>query len=301
MLLSNGNDFGGVSSITLGSSANAVENINLTWAGLKAIESNHSYVLTAENGVGALSASTAASDSTNTIGIVGTGYNDTLYATAGTHIYNGSGGTVLVSGVNQWSSTGGMDIIDYKLAGNTSVTVDLSKTTAQNTGFGTVTIINIEGVAGASGNDVFTNNGKDNSFEGRGGNDIFNLTNHGGHDILIYNVLSTTDVTGGNGADSVNDFKVGLYESVADADRIDVSKLLNGYSADSDGAAHYVNGKATIDLDDQIGQFLRVVYDGQNSHLQIDRNGTGNNYQDLLIMNNIKTDLVTLLANHQLI
>lgn len=82
---------------------------------------------------------------------------------------------------------------------------------------------------------------------------------------------------------------------------IQLTQLLVGYQADQDGAAHYQNGKATIDANDTIEQFLRVVYDGQNSYLQIDRNGTGGHYQDLLVIQDVKTDLATLLANHQII
>ncbi|EPR80224.1 hypothetical protein L289_0794 [Acinetobacter gerneri DSM 14967 = CIP 107464 = MTCC 9824] len=299
VILANGKDYGGIINYKLGTDRTIV-NYNETWGGLKAVAANHAYVLTTENGDKAASTA-AATDATNTTGIVGTGYNDTLYATAGQHIYNGGGGSTIVSGETVWSSTGGMDIIDYKLAVTKSLNVDLSLTTAQNTGFGIATLINIEGVAGAGGNDVFTNNGKDNSFEGRGGNDTFNLIHHGGHDTLIYKVLDSTDGTGGNGADSVKGFTVGLYEANTDADRIDLKDLLVGYQADQDGAAHYQNGKATIDANDTIEQFLRVVYDGQNSYLQIDRNGTGGHYQDLLVIQDVKTDLATLLANHQII
>ncbi|MFW2074087.1 type I secretion C-terminal target domain-containing protein [Acinetobacter gerneri] len=195
-----------------------------------------------------------------------------------------------------------MDIVDYKYANTTAITVDLSNTAYQNTGFGTAKFVNIEGISGASGNDVFTNSGLDNYFEGRGGNDTFNLTNHGGHDTLIYKLLDSTDATGGNGIDVVNGFFIGTFEATADADRIDINGLLNGYTASgSDGyAAKYINGVATINSGDDISNYLNVYFDGTNTHVQIDKNGTGN-YSDLLVMNNVHTDLATLLANHQII
>ncbi|WP_429773797.1 type I secretion C-terminal target domain-containing protein [Acinetobacter gerneri] len=49
-----------------------------------------------------------------------------------------------------------------------------------------------------------------------------------------------------------------------------------------------------------MSNYLNVYFDGTNTHVQIDKNGTGN-YSDLLVMNNVHTDLATLLANHQII
>lgn len=108
VLLSNANDFGGVSSVGFDSSGttNTIENVNASSAGLKAVEKNHAYVLTAENGDAVVDSARAATDGSNSVGIVGTGYNDTLYATAGTHIYNGGGGSRVVSDVNVWTAEG---------------------------------------------------------------------------------------------------------------------------------------------------------------------------------------------------
>ncbi|OUY07219.1 hypothetical protein CAP51_11110 [Acinetobacter populi] len=301
VILSNGNDYGGISSITLGSSVNTIENVNETWAGLKAVEKNHAYVLTTENGTAASSTATAATDGTNTVGILGTGYNDTLYATAGTHVYNGAGGSELVSGVNTWSDTGGMDIVDYKLAGSTAITVDLSITTAQNTGFGTATFVNIEGIAGSSSNDTFTDNAGNNQFEGRGGNDIFNLIN-GGNDTLLYKVLDAANATGGNGSDVVNGFHVGTWEATPNADRIDLSELLIGYTG-SVTPASYINGTPTLAADAEIRNYLSVQSDGTNTTISIDRDGAGGAYSSttLVTLNDVDTTLEKLLANHQII
>ncbi|HEC5282802.1 TPA: VCBS repeat-containing protein, partial [Enterobacter cloacae] len=298
VLLANGNDYGGVGAVSLNTGANTIENVNKTWSGLQAIEANHAYVLTAENGNTAAGAS-AAGDGSNTTGIVGTGYNDTLFATAGTHIYNGGGGSVESSGEKVWSNTGGMDIVDYKLAGSNALNINLSYLGAQDTGFGHATFKNIEGLAGAGNADTFTGNSANNFFEGRGGNDIFNIAS-GGQDVLIYKALTSTN-NGGNGQDTVNGFTVGTKEATPDADVIDISDMLVGYKADADGAAHYINGKATIDSGDTIKQYLSVTHSGNDSILNIDRDGSGSSYgmTALVTLKNVNVDLETLLANHQ--
>jgi hypothetical protein len=281
-------DVGGLA--TLG--GNTIENVNASWTGLTTGAATNGYVLSGEAG------SNVANGK-----FIGTGYNDTFFATAGTDSYEGSGGTVVdVSGNRTWSATGGMDIVDYKLAGSTALTIDLSNAGAQNTGFGTATFSNIEGLAGGAGNDTFTGTAGDNQFEGRGGNDTFNIAS-GGRDTLLYKLLVTANATGGNGADMANGFKVGLYEGAPDADRIDLKALLIGYTADADGAAHYVNGVATIDAGDLIANYLQVTNSGGNTVISIDRDGTGGTHAmtTLLTLNGVTTDLATLLANHQLV
>ncbi|WP_124965994.1 type I secretion C-terminal target domain-containing protein, partial [Trabulsiella odontotermitis] len=176
------------------------------------------------------------------------------------------------------------------------------------TGFGNARFVNIEGLAGAQGSDTFTGNAGNNYFEGRGGNDIFNLDvdgKGGGQDTLTYKVLAggNSNGTGGNGSDTVNGFWVGTVEATKAADVIDVSNLLVGYSASADGAAHYINGVATIDAGETIGNYLSVTYNGKDTVVSIDRDGSGGafNSTTLLTLTDTKADLATLLANHQLI
>ncbi|EPL05345.1 Ig-like domain-containing protein [Pseudomonas sp. CF161] len=265
--------------------------VNSTWTGLTPGAASHAYVLTAD----------ATADST-TGTFIGTGYDDTFFAGAGTNTYSGSGGWETIAGTPVWSSTGGTDIVDYKLAGSTALTVDLSNTAAQNTGFNSATFKNIEGLAGGSGNDTFTDSGSDNTFEGRGGNDTFNLT-HGGHDTLLYNVLAgaSANNTGGNGSDIVNGFKVGTWEGTAGTQRLDVHALLVGYSGD--GSASYQGGVATLGAGaGNIGNYLQVTQSGANTVISIDRDGSASTYSSatLVTLQNVHTDLATLLANHQL-
>ena len=293
---------GGVASVN----GTTVQNVSKAWGGLTAGEANQAYVLTTESETNVANASSTGG--TNTTGIVGTGYNDTFFATLGNDLYNGAGGTQTVSGVKSWSNTGGLDIVDYKLAGSAALTIDLNKTAMQNTGFGSAQFVNVEGLAGGQGNDTFTGNAGNNYFEGRGGNDIFNLDNAkngGGQDTLMYKVQpgGNSNGTGGNGSDTVNGFWVGTVEATSSADVIDVSNLLVGYSASVDGAAHYINGVATIDAGETIGQFLTVTYNGQDTVVSIDRDGSGGAYNasTLLTLTDTEVDLATLLANHQLV
>ena len=267
----------------------SIDNVNTSWSGLVASDPTHAYSLSAESGTHSANGN-----------FVGTGFNDTLFATAGTDSYDGSGGwSAPVSGVPTWSATGGMDVLDFKLAGNTGVTVNLSSSVAQNTGFNTVTLKNIEGLAGGAGNDTFTDSAGDNSFEGRGGNDTINLGN-GGHDTLLLRLLAN-DASGGNGSDTVSGFKVGTWEATEGTARVDVRELLTRYTGN--GAARYIDGAAT--LDDGAGNieaFVQVEKNDSDTTISIDRDGADTQYASstLVTLQSVQTDLATLLANHQL-
>ncbi|EGQ5320326.1 Ig-like domain-containing protein [Enterobacter asburiae] len=264
---------------------------NVTWSGLEAGNGKEGYVLTAEAATGGHSGT-----------ITGTGYNDTFIAENGTYTYNGSGGWNTHSDYDTWSNTGGMDVVDYRNA-TSGVTVDLRLSTAQDTGFGTSRLLNIEGINGSDFDDVITGNSGDNQFEGRGGNDTFNIGS-GGHDTLLYKLINASDATGGNGHDVVNGFTVGTWEGTADTDRIDLRDLLSGSGYTGTGSASYVNGVATLDSSaGNISDYIRVVQNGSNTEIQVDLDGTGGQFSPttLVTLNGVQTDLATLLANHQLL
>ncbi|MBM1022911.1 Ig-like domain-containing protein [Enterobacter sp. A11] len=264
---------------------------NVTWSGLEAGNGKEGYVLTAEAATGGHSGT-----------ITGTGYNDTFIAEDGTYTYNGSGGWNTHSDYDTWSNTGGMDVVDYRNA-TSGITVDLRLSTAQNTGFGTTRLLNIEGINGSDFDDVITGNSGDNQFEGRGGNDTFNIGS-GGHDTLLYKLINASDATGGNGHDVVNGFTVGTWEGTADTDRIDLRDLLSGSGYTGTGSASYVNGVATLDSSaGNISDYIRVVQNGSNTEIQVDLDGTGGQFTPttLVTLNGVQTDLATLLANHQLL
>ncbi|ENO0298221.1 Ig-like domain-containing protein [Enterobacter asburiae] len=264
---------------------------NVTWSGLEAGNGKEGYVLTAEAATGGHSGT-----------ITGTGYNDTFIAEDGTYTYNGSGGWNTHSDYDTWSNTGGMDVVDYRNA-TSGVTVDLRLSTAQDTGFGTSRLLNIEGINGSNFDDVITGNSGDNRFEGRGGNDTFNIGS-GGHDTLLYKLINASDATGGNGHDVVNGFTVGTWEGTADTDRIDLRDLLSDSGYTGTGSASYVNGVATLDSSaGNISDYIRVVQNGSNTEIQVDLDGTGGQFSPttLVTLNGVQTDLATLLANHQLL
>jgi hypothetical protein len=264
---------------------------NVIWDGLAAGNGKESYVLTADAATGGHSGT-----------ITGTGYNDTFIAAEGTYVYNGSGGWSTTSDYDSWSSTGGMDVVDYRNA-TSGITVDLRLSTAQDTGYNNARLINIEGIAGSNFNDVITGNSGDNQFEGRGGDDIFNIGS-GGHDTLLYKLINASDATGGNGSDVVHGFTVGTWEGTADTDRIDLRELLSDSGYTGSGSASYVNGVATLDASaGNISDYIRVVQNGSSTEIQIDLDGAGGTFDPttLVTLNGVQTDLATLLANHQLL
>ncbi|KNC09351.1 hypothetical protein AC791_11880 [Klebsiella sp. RIT-PI-d] len=264
---------------------------NVTWDDLTAGNGKESYVLTAEAATGGHSGT-----------ITGTGYNDTFIAEDGTYTYNGSGGWNTTSDYDTWSNTAGTDVVDYRNA-TSGVTVDLRLSTAQDTGFGTSRLLNIEGINGSNYDDVITGNSGDNQFEGRGGNDTFNIGS-GGHDTLLYKLINASDATGGNGSDVVNGFTVGTWEGTADTDRIDLRDLLSDSGYTGTGSASYVNGVATLDSSaGNIADYIRVVQNGSNTDIQVDLDGAGGQFSPttLVTLNGVQTDLATLLANHQLL
>jgi len=268
-------DVGGIPQL----GGNGIEHVNASWGGIRAGKANEAHILTAESDTNIANANIGK-------GIIGTGYNDTFYATKGTDSYDGAGGTVLVQGVKQWSATGGRDIIDFKLAGNQSITVDLNTTSYQNTGFNTVRLVNIEGVSGGNGHDTFIGNGHDNVFNGRGGDDSFYLS-VGGQDTLVYEMIDTADDTGGNGHDTVHGFTVGDILLNMNADRLDLSELLQGYQA------------GVSDLTD----FVSVRHEGNNTVLSVDIDGaaSGHDFADMITFTNVHFDLATLINNQQII
>jgi len=268
-------DVGGVANV----GGNVIEHVNASWGGLRAGKANEAHILTAESDTNSANANIGK-------GIIGTGYNDTFYATRGTDSYDGAGGTILVQGVKQWSDTGGIDIIDFKLAGNQSVIVDLGNTSYQNTGFNTVRLINIEGVSGGNGDDYFIGNAQDNVFNGRGGNDHFYL-GAGGHDTLVYQLIDSSDSTGGNGYDRVYDFTIGDVLRNPDANLIDLSNLLIGYQAGSSNLADFVS----------------VRQSGNDTILSVDLDGTAgsHNFADMIVFTGVQFDLAALINNQQIV
>ncbi|PZX33955.1 putative secreted protein (type I secretion substrate), partial [Cupriavidus phytorum] len=155
-------------------------------------------------------------------------------------------------------------------------------------------------VRGGAGDDTLNGEAGNDVIIGGAGNDI--MSGGAGTDVFLWEARGT-DGTGGNGADMITDFTVGTAPGQAGNDVLDVSALLDGYAADANGPAHYQNGVATIDAGDNIGQYLSATQQGADTVITIDRDGAGTDYsaQTLVTLNNVTTNLETLLANQQIL
>ncbi|WP_114226812.1 MULTISPECIES: M10 family metallopeptidase C-terminal domain-containing protein [Sphingomonas] len=115
-------------------------------------------------------------------GLIGGSGNDVLTGDNNANdIEGGLGDDTLVGG-------GGVDTLTFR--GSTAITVDLSVTTAQNTGFGNDTISGFENVRTGSGADRITGDGNDNTFFEGGGADSYNGA--GGSDTVDYSAATSS-------------------------------------------------------------------------------------------------------------
>jgi Ca2+-binding RTX toxin-like protein len=113
----------------------------------------------------------------------GQGGADRLYMDAGNDTLNGGTGT-------DW----------LYVTGSTNSVVNLAKTTAQNTGYGTDIIKNIENASGGKGVDKFYGTGGNNTLKGNNGNDV--LSGKNGNDKL-YGGNNNDKLYGGNNNDKL--------------------------------------------------------------------------------------------------
>ena len=137
--------------------------------------------------------------------LVGTGQADTIDGQGGDDkLYGLHGNDTLIGGEGDDTLYGGngTDTADYSGAGNAGVTVDLSMTTAQDTGAaGMDTLSSIENVIGSAGGDTITGTDDVNSLSGGGGADT--LKGAGGDDFLQGGGGGDT-LAGGDGFDLVS-------------------------------------------------------------------------------------------------
>ena len=137
----------------------------------------------------------------NTLGnslISGAG-NDAVDAGAGNDaLYGGDGNDLMIGGIGDDRIDGGLGIDRAYFTGTAAVTVNLSLTTAQVTGFGTDTLLGIEHLSSGSGNDRLTGNTLGNSLISGAGNDT--VDGGAGNDAL-YGGAGNDLLTGGTGND----------------------------------------------------------------------------------------------------
>ena len=120
--------------------------------------------------------------------------SDTLQGGADNDFLNGGAGDDVMDGGT------GIDRASFGDAG-VGVTVDLSITTAQNTGFGSDTLVNFEQVSGTTFNDVLSGDGADNWLWGSGGADT--MSGGGGNDLVSVG-NGAAQVDGGAGVDTLS-------------------------------------------------------------------------------------------------
>ncbi|WP_053268721.1 Ig-like domain-containing protein [Pseudomonas chlororaphis] len=265
--------------------------VNLNWGGLTTGAAHDAYVLTAES-------TAAVNDTIGESGMVGTGYNDTFFGSEGNDTITGGGGwNTAMDGTQTWSATQGMDVVDYSRA---TLAMQINLKSGVAIGMGTDTLISIEGIVGSAFYDSITDSSANNRIEGGAGNDVIYLTN-GGNDTLLYKVLDASNATGGNGSDQIYSFHVGNVLTDGNADVIDVSELL-GYK----GTAGLYQDQGVTKLDSassELLDYLKVQVVGNDTVISVDRDGTGAEFgfSSIATLVDIKTDLLTLLQNHQLV
>jgi Ca2+-binding RTX toxin-like protein len=163
--------------------------------------------------------------------------SDVLTGSQNGDIFRMNGGTDTLDG------QGGFDRASYSRA-TAAVTVDLGLTTAQNTGYGTATLKNIENLSGSRFDDVLTGNVSDNFFYLVGGNDV--ATMKGGNDVVeaggvnaTGQLATTAKADGGAGVDTISFLSGTLGVSGALAVTVDLSKT--GFQDTGSGTYKLVN------------------------------------------------------------
>jgi Ca2+-binding RTX toxin-like protein len=97
---------------------------------------------------------------------------------------------IIEGGLGDDALNGGAGVDTLAFTGTAGITVNLATLTAQNTGYGTDTILNFENVRTNAGADNITGNDGDNTFFDGGGADVYNGA--GGVDTIDYSAATTT-------------------------------------------------------------------------------------------------------------
>lgn len=154
----------------------------------------------------------------------------------------------------------------------------------------------IENATGGNGNDTLIGNAENNILKGNAGNDKLTgnagndtLTGGAGQDTFNFDVVSSSDNAGGNGHDTITDFRVGNVLTDVEADLISLGRLLFDYTGDKSA--------------ESLGHYLSVSQQNGNTVLSIDRDGEGTVFAsaELVTLEKVQTTLADLLANQQII
>ena len=206
----------------------------------------------------------------------GGGGNDTLNGGDGNDILRGGAGNDTLNGGN------GTDLLDFSDATaavnftlDQSVGSHLTSAIGSNVlpSLGTDTYQNMEGVIGSTYNDILIGSSSADVLIGGSGADT--MTGNGGADTFKFLKTDASAV------DTITDFVTG-----SGGDVLDISDLLSGYT----GASN-------------INDYVNVVANGNDTVVQVNRDGTGSTYgmQDLLVLNGVTGVTVnSLLSNGNL-
>lgn len=187
--------------------------------------------------------------------VSGTAGDDKIRAFAGNDTLTGSDGNDTLEGGT------GSDTIDYSSASG-SVTVDLTVTSAQDTGgAGTDTLSSIEGVTGSAFNDTFSLSspvdGAVYTIDGGGGNNTIDLTNFASSDISFADGAITVDLGGGQS------FQI-VYSNVnlIDLGDIDARIMSSNMNAGSYiGSSIWIDGPQAFRIDHSGAGSINWSYD----------------------------------------
>ncbi|HEY8035381.1 MAG TPA: retention module-containing protein [Methylobacter sp.] len=225
--------------------------------------------------------------------------NDTLNGGADNDTINGGDGVDLISFVDA------TDGITFTLDQSTGV----HSTGALAGGLGTDTYSNMEGVIGSNFNDTLTGSSSNDTLVGGSGNDTLNggagkdslfggsgndiLNGGAGKDILVGG--GESDIfkfshSGGDNADTITDFHVGNTASDSNADVLNLHDLLVGTS---------VEGSSDASV---IGKFVMATESGNDTVISIHADGkSGSEGVPVVTLQNVQTDMNTLLTDHQIV
>lgn len=142
-------------------------------------------------------------------GATGTGFDDKFIAVDGAdHMFRGFGGKDKLVGAD--GSDWAQYHRDYRYGGDEGIRARLDKGFVRD-GFGQKdTVVSIENIRGTQYDDVFVDDGADNYFQGRDGNDKFTFTGTGGSDRAQGGSGADTFIFEGSfGDDTIDDFSQG--------------------------------------------------------------------------------------------
>ncbi len=228
----------------------------------------------------------------------------TLSENADTFVGGSAADYVIGGGGNDTMNGGaGIDTIAYDTA-TAAITLNLSTTTAQNTGgAGTDTVSGFENISGSYFGDILTGDANANAIGGNNGADI--LYGGAGDDTLTGGKASDT-LNGGIGADSLyggTEGDIFLFDAATAFSGIDTIKDFSLSSGDKISLSDILVGYDP--LTKAITDYVEFTTSGANTIAKVDRDGTGSTYgwQQIATIENVTglTDEAALKASGNLI